>query len=97
MDRGREREFRRLVLQLADTETNKLVYIYDLPREYKDKQPHVVLELIHNWHLFSASKPENLAKLMEGDQTRRPFQSRREIQKYAEGRVEIRGRDFTRA
>ena len=69
MDKTQESEFRRLVLYLADhltdTETNKLVYIYDLPREYKDKQPLIVLELMHNWDLFSASKPDSLAKIMK--------------------------------
>ena len=69
MDRAQEREFRRLVLHLADhltdTETNKLVYIYDLPTAYKDKQPLIVLELMHNWNLFSASKPGSLAKIMK--------------------------------
>lgn len=64
-----EREFRDMVVTLSedltDTETNKLVYKYSLPRDYKDKQPLVVLELMHGRDFFSSSKPENLAKIMK--------------------------------
>jgi hypothetical protein len=69
MDNGQEREFRVFILSLAesltDTETNKLVYISELPKEYKDKQPLIVLESMHNRGLFSASKTNNLAKFLK--------------------------------
>ena len=64
-----EVEFRVFVLRLAedlsDTETNKLVYICKLPTEYKDRQPLVVLESMHNMGLFSATKLDSLARLLK--------------------------------
>ena len=64
-----EIEFRIFVLRLAerlsDTETNKLVYICKLPPQYKDKQPLVVLEYMHNMGIFSATKLDNFARLLK--------------------------------
>ncbi|CAI8035435.1 hypothetical protein GBAR_LOCUS19886 [Geodia barretti] len=64
-----EIEFRIFVLRLAerlsDTETNKLVYICKLPPQYKDKQPMVVLEYMHNMGVFSATKLDNFARLLK--------------------------------
>ena len=64
-----EIEFRIFVLRLSerltDTETNKLVYICELPAEFKDRQPLVVLESMHNRGVFSATKLEKFARLLK--------------------------------
>ena len=69
MENAQEKEFRELVVSLSenvtDTETNKLVYTHCLPKEFKDKQPLVVLELMHDRDLFSSSKPEKLANILK--------------------------------
>ena len=44
---------------------NKLVYICKLPPQYKDKQPLVVLESMHNSGIFSAAKLDNFARLLK--------------------------------
>lgn len=70
MDRNdhQEMEFRLFILrladQLSDTETNKLVYACSLSQQYKDKQPIIVLESMHNCGIFSATKLDTLAKLL---------------------------------
>lgn len=69
MENPLEKEFRQMVLSLSDKlnkkDTNSIVYLYDLPKAYVDKEPLTVLELMQNRDLFSATKPDGLARLMK--------------------------------
>ena len=64
-----EKEFRGMVVSLSDAlierETNILVYTHGLPKEYNDKKPLTVLQLMHNRDLFSATTPECLITFMK--------------------------------
>jgi len=64
-----EKEFRKLVLSLSQelvvAETDRIVYLYQLPLEYRGKQPLTVLQLMHNRDIFSATKPDGLANVMK--------------------------------
>ena len=64
-----EKEFRGMVVSLSDAlierETNILVYTHGLPKEYNDKKPLTVLQLMHSRDLFSATTPECLITFMK--------------------------------
>lgn len=63
-----EKKLRDVVVSLSKklkaAETNEFVYTYRLPQEYHDKAPLTVLQMMHQRGMFSAAKPEDLAKLM---------------------------------
>lgn len=69
MENLQEKEFRQTVLSLSDKltkkDTNNIVYLYQLPKDYQDREPLTVLELMQNRDLFSAAKPDGLAKLLK--------------------------------
>ena len=69
MENPQEKEFRQMVLSLSEKltkkDTNNVVYLYELPKAYEDKEPLYVLELMQNRDLFSATKPDGLARLMK--------------------------------
>lgn len=64
-----EKKLRDVVVSLSKklnaAETNEFVYTYRLPQEYNGKAPLTVLQTMHQRGLFSATKPEELAKLMK--------------------------------